>query len=176
MTLSRRATLDTHRPLDSLSYATPSPRITPKTKVILFGYPSNPTGTEMSREDLAKIAELAEKHDLLAISDEIYSQLTYELEHTCFSSLPGMKERTILLDGFSKAYTMTGWRLGYAAGPAELIAAVLAIMAIIVYVIFGPLFSSMAQQIDLGRAFGVTSAEIRCHRNPGQTLRPCLLP
>ncbi len=99
-------------------------RITPRTKVILFGYPANPTGTEMSREDLAEIAKVAEKHDLLVISDEIYSQLTYEVEHTCFSSLPGMKERTILLDGFSKAYAMTGWRLGYAAGPAELIAAI----------------------------------------------------
>jgi len=99
-------------------------RITPRTKVILFGYPANPTGTEMSREDLAEIAEVAEKHDLLVISDEIYSRLTYGLEHTCFPSLPGMKERTILLDGFSKAYAMTGWRLGYAAGPAELIAAI----------------------------------------------------
>ncbi|MFQ5996473.1 MAG: pyridoxal phosphate-dependent aminotransferase [Dehalococcoidales bacterium] len=99
-------------------------RINPRTKVMLFGYPSNPTGTEVSRGDLAEIAELAEKYDLLVISDEIYSQLTYGLEHTCFPSLHGMKERTILLDGFSKAYAMTGWRLGYAAGPAELIAAI----------------------------------------------------
>ncbi|TET45947.1 MAG: aminotransferase class I/II-fold pyridoxal phosphate-dependent enzyme, partial [Dehalococcoidia bacterium] len=98
-------------------------RITPRTKVILFGYPANPTGTEMSREELAELAKIAEKHDLLVISDEIYSQLTYGVKHTCFSSLPGMKERTILLDGFSKAYAMTGWRLGYAAGPADLIAA-----------------------------------------------------
>jgi len=97
-------------------------RITPNTKVILFGYPANPTGTEMSREELAEIAEVALKHDLLVISDEIYSRLTYGVEHTCFSSLPGMKERTILLDGFSKAYAMTGWRLGYAVGPADLIA------------------------------------------------------
>jgi len=99
-------------------------RITPKTKVILFGYPANPTGTEMSRGELAEIAKVAEKHDLLVISDEIYSRLTYGVEHTCFSSLPGMKERTVLLDGFSKAYAMTGWRLGYAAGPADLIAAI----------------------------------------------------
>ncbi len=98
-------------------------RITPKTKVILFGYPSNPTGTEMSREELAGIARVVEKHDLLVISDEIYSQLTYGIKHTCFSSLPGMRERTILLDGFSKTYAMTGWRLGYAAGPADIIAA-----------------------------------------------------
>lgn len=98
-------------------------RITPRTKVILFGYPANPTGTEMSRGELAEIAKVAEKHDLLVISDEIYSRLTYGVDHTCFPSLPGMKERTILLDGFSKTYAMTGWRLGYAAGPADLIAA-----------------------------------------------------
>ena len=76
----------------------------------------------MSREELAEIAGVAEKHDLLVISDEIYSQLIYGVEHTCFSSLPGMKERTIVLDGFSKTYAMTGWRLGYAVGPADLIA------------------------------------------------------
>lgn len=98
-------------------------RLTPKTRVILFGYPANPTGTEMERGDLVEIAELAEKHDLLVVSDEVYSALTYGVEHTCFPSLPGMKERTILLDGFSKRYAMTGWRLGYAAGPADLIAA-----------------------------------------------------
>ena len=97
-------------------------KITPSTKVILFGYPANPTGTEISRGELVKIANVALKHDLLVISDEIYSRLTYGVEHTCFSSLPKMKERTILLDGFSKAYAMTGWRLGYAAGPADLIA------------------------------------------------------
>lgn len=98
-------------------------RITPSTKVILFGYPANPTGTEMSREELIEIAKVAAKHDLLVFSDEIYGRLTYEIEHTCFPSLPGMKERTILLSGFSKTYAMTGWRLGYAAGPVELIAA-----------------------------------------------------
>jgi len=98
-------------------------RITPKTKVILFGYPANPTGTEMSQGELAEIAKLAEKRDLLVISDEIYGRLTYGIEHTCFPSLPGMKERTILLAGFSKAYAMTGWRLGYAAGPADIVAA-----------------------------------------------------
>jgi aminotransferase len=98
-------------------------KLTPKTKVILLGYPANPTGTEMSREELAEIAKVAEKHDLLVISDEIYNRLTYGIDHTCFASLPGMKERTILLDGFSKAYAMTGWRLGFAAGPADIIAA-----------------------------------------------------
>ncbi|MFC1911744.1 pyridoxal phosphate-dependent aminotransferase [Chloroflexota bacterium] len=96
--------------------------ITPRTKMVLIGYPSNPTGTEMSREELAEIAVVAEKHDLLVISDEIYSRLTYGVEHVCFASLPGMKERTVVLDGFSKTYAMTGWRLGYAAGPADLIA------------------------------------------------------
>jgi aminotransferase len=99
-------------------------KITPKTKVILFGYPANPTGTELTREEYTGIARVAEKHDLLVISDEIYSRLTYGVEHTCFPTLPGMKERTILLDGFSKAYAMTGWRLGYAAGPAEIMAAI----------------------------------------------------
>ena len=99
-------------------------KVTPKTKVILFGYPANPTGTELTREEYAEIASVAEKHDLLVISDEIYSRLTYGVEHTCFPTLPGMKERTILLDGFSKAYAMTGWRLGYAAGPAEIMAAI----------------------------------------------------
>ncbi|MFC1915589.1 pyridoxal phosphate-dependent aminotransferase [Chloroflexota bacterium] len=99
-------------------------QITPKAKVILFGYPANPTGTEMSRGELAEIARVAEKHDLLVISDEIYSRLTYGVEHTCFPSLPGMKDRTILLDGFSKTYAMTGWGLGYAAGPADIIAAI----------------------------------------------------
>jgi len=98
-------------------------KLTPKTKVILLGYPANPTGTEMSREELAEIAKVAEKHDLLVISDEVYNRLTYGIDHTCFASLPGMKERTILLDGFSKAYAMTGWRLGFAAGPADIIAA-----------------------------------------------------
>jgi aminotransferase len=98
--------------------------ITPRTKVILFGYPANPTGTAMGQEELADIAKVAEKHDLLVISDEIYGRLTYGAEHICFPSLPGMKERTILLNGFSKAYAMTGWRLGYIAAPAELAAAI----------------------------------------------------
>lgn len=97
-------------------------RITARTKAILIGYPANPTGTEMSRDELAEIAKVAEKHDLLVISDEIYSRLTYGIEHTCFPGLPGMKSRTVLLNGFSKAYAMTGWRLGYAAGPADIIA------------------------------------------------------
>ena len=98
-------------------------RITPKTKAILLGYPANPTGAVMSREHLSQIAEVARRHQLLVISDEIYAKLVYGVEHTCVASLPGMKESTILLGGFSKAYAMTGWRIGYAAAPREIIAA-----------------------------------------------------
>lgn len=97
--------------------------ITPQTKAILFGYPANPTGAVMGREELMPIAEIAKQQDLLVISDEIYRQLVYGVEPTCFASLPGMKERTILLGGFSKAYAMTGWRVGYAAAPQEIIEA-----------------------------------------------------
>jgi aminotransferase len=95
--------------------------ITPRTKTLLLGYPSNPTGAVMSRERLLEVARLADKHDLLVISDELYDRLVYGIEHTCFASLPGMRSRTILLGGFSKTYAMTGWRLGYAAAPAELL-------------------------------------------------------
>ena len=98
-------------------------RITAKTKAILLGYPSNPTGAVMSREKLAAVAAVARKHSLVVISDEIYAKLVYGVEHTCFASLPGMKDKTILLGGFSKAYAMTGWRVGYAAAPKEIIAA-----------------------------------------------------
>jgi len=94
-----------------------------KTKSLLLGYPNNPTGAVMSRERLLEIARLAEEHDLLVISDEIYDRLVYGVEHTCFASLPGMRQRTILLGGFSKAYAMTGWRIGYAAAPAEILSA-----------------------------------------------------
>jgi aminotransferase len=97
--------------------------ITEKTKTLLLGYPNNPTGAVMTRERLLEIADLAEKHDLLVISDEIYDRLVYGIEHTCFACLPGMWERTILLGGFSKSYAMTGWRIGYAAAPAEILAA-----------------------------------------------------
>jgi histidinol-phosphate/aromatic aminotransferase/cobyric acid decarboxylase-like protein len=97
--------------------------ITPKTKTLLIGYPNNPTGAVMDREYLLDIARLAERHDLLVISDEIYDRLVYGVEHTCFPTLPGMRQRTILLGGFSKAYAMTGWRIGYAAAPAEILAA-----------------------------------------------------
>jgi len=98
--------------------------VTPRTRVLLIGYPNNPTGAVMRREHLAELADFAEAHDLLVISDEIYGDLTYGGEpHVSFASLPGMQERTLLLDGFSKAYAMTGWRIGYALGAPEIIAA-----------------------------------------------------
>ena len=97
--------------------------LTDKTRAVLIGYPSNPTGAVMSRNKLAEIAALAIKHDLTVISDEIYSKLVYGVDYTCFASLPEMKERTVFLGGFSKAFAMTGWRVGYAAAPREIIAA-----------------------------------------------------
>jgi aminotransferase len=97
--------------------------VTPRTKILLIGYPNNPTGAVMSKQDLEKIALFAQKHDLIVISDEIYAKLTYDGTHTCFSSLPGMRDRTIVLNGFSKAYAMTGWRIGYAVSNADFIGA-----------------------------------------------------
>ena len=97
--------------------------ITDKSKAILLGYPSNPTGAVLEQAKLKQIADLAHNNGLLVISDEIYSQLVYGIEHTCFAALPGMQNQTILLGGFSKAYAMTGWRLGFAAGNREIIAA-----------------------------------------------------
>jgi aminotransferase len=95
--------------------------ITPRTKIIFIGYPNNPTGAVMSRERLLEVAEVAARHDLVVLSDEIYDRLVYGVEHICFPALPGMHERSILLGGFSKDYAMTGWRLGYACGPAPII-------------------------------------------------------
>ena len=97
--------------------------ITRQTKALLIGYPSNPTGAVLERETMEAIAKVAQKHDILVISDEIYDRLVYDTEHICFSSLPNMWERTILLGGFSKAYAMTGWRLGYTAAPVEILEA-----------------------------------------------------
>jgi aminotransferase len=98
-------------------------KITDRTRAIIFCFPNNPTGSIMTREELAGIAAVIEKYDLIAISDEIYAELTYDTHHASFAALPGMKDRTILLSGFSKAFAMTGWRLGYAAGPQDIIAA-----------------------------------------------------
>ncbi len=96
--------------------------ITEKTKVLILPFPNNPTGAIMERKDLEAIAEVIIKHDIFVMSDEIYSELTYKDRHVSIASLPGMQERTILINGFSKAYAMTGWRLGYACGPEAIIA------------------------------------------------------
>ena len=95
--------------------------ITPRTKILVMPFPNNPTGAIMSRKDLEPVAEVVKAHDLFVISDEIYSELTYDEPHVSIASLPGMQERTLVINGFSKAYAMTGWRLGYAAGPEGLI-------------------------------------------------------
>ncbi len=95
--------------------------ITHKTKILILPYPNNPTGAIMGREDLEKIAKVVIEKDILVMSDEIYSALTYKGEHVSIAGIEGMKERTILINGFSKAYAMTGWRLGYACGPKEII-------------------------------------------------------
>ncbi|HRJ42190.1 MAG TPA: aminotransferase class I/II-fold pyridoxal phosphate-dependent enzyme [Caldilineaceae bacterium] len=98
--------------------------ISPRTKALLIGYPCNPTGAVMNRDEMLAIAQVVEKHDLLVISDEIYDRLVYsDHQHVMFASLPGMAERTIHLGGMSKDYAMTGWRIGYAAGPADLLGA-----------------------------------------------------
>lgn len=102
-------------------------KITDRTKALILNYPNNPTGATLSRKELEEIADVVIEHDLLVISDEVYCKLTYEGTHTCFAALNGMKERTILLNGFSKAYAMTGWRLGYAAGNREIIEAMMKI-------------------------------------------------
>ena len=96
--------------------------ITPKTKILVMPFPNNPTGAIMEREDLEKLVPIIIKHDLIVVSDEIYGELTYGgKQHVSIAALPGMQERTIVINGFSKAYAMTGWRLGYACGPEEII-------------------------------------------------------
>lgn len=95
--------------------------ITDKTKILVLPYPNNPTGAIMEKSDLEAIAEVIIKHDIFVMSDEIYAELTYKEKHVSIASLPGMAERTLVINGFSKAYAMTGWRLGYACGPADII-------------------------------------------------------
>jgi aminotransferase len=102
-------------------------QVTPRTKVLMLNFPNNPTGAVMNRAELEDIAAFAQEHDLIVITDEIYGELTYDAPHTSIVSLPGMSERTIFLHGFSKAWAMTGFRLGYACGPAELIEAMMKI-------------------------------------------------
>ncbi len=99
--------------------------ITPRTKMILIGNPNNPTGAVVSKTELEGIAKLAIEHDLLVAIDEVYSRLVYNSEHLSIAAMPGMRERTVLLDGFSKAYAMTGWRIGYVAAPAHILEAML---------------------------------------------------
>ncbi len=101
--------------------------VTPRSKALVLNFPTNPTGGTMTREELVKIAALAQRHNLLVITDEIYSELTFEGEHVSIASLPGMAERTVFLHGFSKAYAMTGFRIGYACGPRDLIEAMMRI-------------------------------------------------
>lgn len=98
-------------------------KISPKSKVLILAYPNNPTGAIMTKQDLEALVDIIVKNDLIVISDEIYSELTYEGKHSSIAALPGMKERTIVLNGFSKAFAMTGWRIGYACGNADIIAA-----------------------------------------------------
>ena len=98
-------------------------RITPRSKVLILAYPNNPTGGIMYREDLEALTDIIIKNDLIVISDEIYSELTYDGQHVSIASLPGMKDRTIVMNGFSKAFAMTGWRIGYACGHPDIIGA-----------------------------------------------------
>lgn len=99
--------------------------ITPRTKMILIGNPNNPTGAVVPRAELEGIARLAQQHDLIVAIDEVYSRLVYETEHISIAAMPGMRDRTVLLDGFSKAYAMTGWRIGYVAAPKVILEAML---------------------------------------------------
>jgi len=103
------------------------PLITRRTRAIIVNYPNNPTGATFNRGDLEQLARFACRHDLIVLSDEIYAELTYDSRHISLSSLPGMKERTILISGFSKAHAMTGWRIGYACAPPDIIAAMVKI-------------------------------------------------
>src|ERR1041384_6833116 len=124
-------------------------KVTPKTKVLMLNFPNNPTGGVMGRQDLEDIAAFARERDLIVITDEIYGELTYDAPHTSIVSLPGMKDRTVFLHGFSKAWAMTGFRLGFACGPTELIEAM---MKIHQYTMLCA--SSLAQKagLEIGRA------------------------
>jgi aminotransferase len=97
--------------------------LTPRTRVLLLSYPNNPTGAVMARDELLQVARFAQEHDLTVISDEIYDRFVYGAEHVCFAGLPAMQARTVLLGGFSKSFAMTGWRIGFACAPREIIAA-----------------------------------------------------
>ncbi len=133
--------------------------ITPKTKAIFIGYPCNPTGAVASRETLMEIGRIAEKHDLRVISDEIYDRHVYNGSHVCFSSLPGVKERTVLLGGFSKAYAMTGWRIGYACGPSHLIAGMMRVHQYLVMAAPATAQSAAVQALRVGDEYVMEMVE-----------------
>jgi aminotransferase len=158
--------------------------VTPKSKVLVLNFPTNPTGGTMTRPELEKIADLVLRHNLLVITDEIYSELTFEGEHVSIASLPGMAERTIFLHGFSKAYAMTGFRIGYACGPVDIIEAMMKIHqysmlcasiisqeAAIEAIERGePDMREMREQYQLRRNFIVTAFNrmgLKCHRPRG---------
>ncbi|MGY4689101.1 aminotransferase [Salibacterium sp. K-3] len=101
--------------------------VTPNTKAVMISFPNNPTGAVMTKEEMAPLVDVMEKHDLLVFSDEIYAELSYDNHHCSFAAMPGMRDRTILISGFSKAFAMTGWRLGYVCAPADITAAMLKI-------------------------------------------------
>jgi aminotransferase len=115
--------IDTEKQKFKLTPADLEKHIDRKTKAIIFNYPANPTGVSYTRKELLEINKILLKHNVLCISDEIYGDLTYDFEHTSFASLPRAKDNTVYLDGFSKSYAMTGWRVGFACGPKEIIAA-----------------------------------------------------
>lgn len=142
--------------------------ITPRTKGILIGYPNNPTGAVMTRERLLDVARLAEKHDLLVYSDEIYDRLVYGIEHTCFAGLPNMRERTMLLGGFSKDYAMTGWRVGYVCGNAEIIAAIRKVHQYII--MSAPTMGQVAALEGLQNADGDVRAMVKEYDQRRQTI------
>jgi aminotransferase len=167
-------------------------KITARSKILMLNFPTNPTGGTMSRTELERIAALAQKHNLILITDEIYAELTFEGEHVSIASLPGMKERTIFLHGFSKAYAMTGFRIGYACGPAEIIDAMMRIHqysmlcasiisqeAALEAIQFGePDTTEMREQYKLRRNFIVNSLNkmgLKCHLPRGSFYAfPCI--
>ncbi|WP_304509818.1 aminotransferase class I/II-fold pyridoxal phosphate-dependent enzyme [Anaerotignum sp.] len=147
--------------------------ITPKTKAIILPYPNNPTGAIMEKEDLEKIAPIIQKHDLLVISDEIYAELTYGgKDHVSIASIHGMYERTIVLNGFSKSFAMTGWRLGYAAGPKALIKQMNKIHA---YVVMSAPVMSQQAAIEALREDALCDEDIRVMREAYDERRKYLL-
>ena len=172
--------------------------VTPKTRVLMLNFPTNPTGAVMPLDELEKIAAFAVKHDLVVLTDEIYSELIYdEVQHHSIAALPGMKERTVFLHGFSKAFAMTGWRIGIACGPADIIEAMMKIhqYSILCAPIMGqeaavealehgePSVARMREEYRLRRNFIVSSlndAGIPCHLPKGAfyvfpDIRGCLL-